>query len=125
MESLPGRAPGAPPDLVTVLIGSNDLFSGKQHRLGLPDAMRRLVGLLPRGAVIATLPQPRGAARLANLHLDAAARDDRVRLVDLRVSGPTSWKGKLAADFFHPNDAGYAAMADAFEPVLRGALEDL
>lgn len=27
-------------------------------------------------------------------------------MVDLRVTGPTSWRGRLAGDFFHPNDAG-------------------
>lgn len=115
-------SPAETPDLVTVLVGSNDLFGGGRHRAGLPDAMGRLVDLLPRDSVVCTLPQPRAAARAANVHLDEAAGDGRLRLVDLRVNGPKSWKGKLAADFFHPNDAGYAAMADAFEPVLLAAL---
>lgn len=115
-------APEDTPDLVTVLIGSNDLFGGRVHREQLPEAMRRLVELLPHGAVVTTLPQPRAAAREANRHLDDAADDGRIRLVDLRVAGPASWKGKLAPDFFHPNDAGYAAMADAYEPVLLDAL---
>ena len=43
-------------------------------------------------------------------------------MLDLRVSGPTSWRGRLAADHFHPNDAGYSAMADAIEPTLRAVL---
>lgn len=122
MRSLP-PATGAP-DLVTVLVGSNDLFGGGVHRRGLPDAMGRLVAVLPRGAVVCTLPQPRAAARAANAHLDDAAREGHLRLVDLRVSGPRSWRGKLAADHFHPNDAGYAGMADAFEPVLLRALRE-
>ena len=109
---------------MTVVAGSNDLFGGREHKSALPDLMRRLVELLPRGAVVATLPQPAAAATAANRHLDAAARRGDVRLVDLRTSGPTSWKGMLAADFFHPTDRGYAAMADAFEPVLRAALEE-
>jgi hypothetical protein len=107
-----------------VLVGSNDLFGGKVHSRALPDAMRRLVEVLPRGAVVCTLPQPRAAARAANAHLDEAARQGHLRLVDLRVSGPKSWRGKLAADRFHPNDAGYAGMADAFEPVLLEALHE-
>jgi lysophospholipase L1-like esterase len=122
MQSLP-PAEGAP-DLVTVLAGSNDLFGGRAHRRGLPDAMARLVQVLPRGAVVCTLPQPRAAARAANVHLDEAARRGQLRLVDLRVSGPRSWRGKLAADRFHPNDAGYAGMADAFEPVLLETLRE-
>ncbi len=42
--------------------------------------------------------------------------------MDLRTDGPDSWRGRLAADFFHPNEAGYAAITDAFEPVVRDAL---
>ncbi|GAA4692474.1 SGNH/GDSL hydrolase family protein [Nocardioides nanhaiensis] len=124
MQALPPSDPAAGPDLVTVVAGSNDLFGGRQHSSALPDLMRRLVGLLPRGAVVATLPQPSAAAREANTHLDDAARHGHVRLVDLRTSGPTSWKGMLAPDFFHPNDRGYAAMAEAFEPVLLAALQE-
>lgn len=124
LEQLPPSDPDAGSDLVTVVAGSNDLFGGRRHSGALSEAMARLVDLLPRGAVVATLPQPAAAATAANRHLDAAARRGDIRLVDLRTSGPTSWKGMLAADFFHPNDRGYAAMADAFEPVLRAALEE-
>ena len=81
-----------------------------------------MVHLLPRGSVVASLPQPRAAATAANRHLEVAVAAGRLRLVDMRASGPASWRGKVAADLFHPNDAGYAAIADAFEPVLRDAL---
>lgn len=114
---------GAPVPLVTVLIGSNDLFGRRRRGRELPDAMRELVAGLPSGAVVATLPQPRAAARRANRWIDAAAAAGRIRLVDLRVHGPESWRGRLAPDRFHPNDAGYAALADAFEPVVRAALD--
>lgn len=113
------------PDLVTVLVGSNDLFGGRSRSRALPDAMGRLVSRLPSGAVVATLPQPPEPARLANAAIDAAVAEGRLRTVDLRTSGPDSWRGRLAADFFHPNDAGYAAMADAFEPVLLDVLREL
>ncbi len=116
----PARSPL--PDLVTVMVGSNDLFSGAQHRARLPDAMAELVARLPRGSVVTTLPQPRSAARLANRHIDEAARRGHLHVVDLRTEGPSSWRGKLAADFFHPNEAGYAAITDAFEPVVRRVL---
>lgn len=110
-----------PDDLLTVMIGSNDLFAGGAAREALPDGFAELTRVLPEGAVVATLPQPRTAARLANRHLDRAAERGRLRLVDLRTSGPDSWRGRLAPDFFHPNDLGYAAMAAAFAPVLRAA----
>lgn len=120
LEGLPAR-PG-PPDLVTVLVGSNDLFGGSVHRRALPGTFAELLGRLPDGAVVATLPQPRAAARAANVHVEAAAAAGRVRVVDMRSAGPESWRGRLAADWFHPNDAGYAAIADAFDPVVRAAL---
>lgn len=116
----PSRSPL--PDLVTVMIGSNDLFSGARHRARLPGAMAELVTRLPAGSVVTTLPQPRAAARQANRHLDEAALRGHLRVVDLRTDGPSSWRGRLAADFFHPNEAGYAAITDAFEPVVRSAL---
>ena len=109
-------------DLVTVLVGSNDLFAGGGHRDRLPDEFGRMVRALPRASVVATLPQPRAAARRANSHVqDAAGRGDLV-MVDMRAEGPTSWRGRLAPDFFHPNDAGYAEMARAFEPYALRAL---
>lgn len=120
LAELPAQAPGTPAPLVTVLVGSNDLFGGRGARGALPDAMAELVDGLPDGAVVATLPQPADAAGRANTHITEAG--GRLRVLDLRSSGPTSWRGRLAADFFHPNDAGYTAMADAFEPAVRAAL---
>ncbi|MBF4161998.1 SGNH/GDSL hydrolase family protein [Nocardioides acrostichi] len=110
-------------DLVTVVVGSNDLFGRPRHRRALPASMSRLARALPVGSVVATLPQPRRAAELADRELEASARSGHLRLVDLRTSGPSSWRGLVAADWFHPNDAGYAALADAFEPVLLAALD--
>lgn len=109
-------------DLVTVLIGSNDLFGGRARRRRLPDAYAELVERVPEGSVVATLPQSGGAAGQAAAHVERAAAAGRVRMLDLRVEGPTSWRGRLAADKFHPNDAGYAAIADVFAPVVREAL---
>ncbi len=109
-------------DLVTVLAGSNDLFGGRLHRDALPAAFAALLQRLPRGAVVATLPQPRTAAEQVNAHIEAARDAGAIRVVDMRTSGPQSWRGKLAGDWFHPNEAGYAGIADAFEPVVRRAL---
>jgi lysophospholipase L1-like esterase len=116
LRDLPPAVGTAAPDLVTVLVGSNDLFAGGGHRERLPDEFARMVGALPRGSVVATLPQPRTAARRANRHVQDAAGRGHVVMVDMRADGPTSWRGRLARDFFHPNDAGYAELARAFEP---------
>lgn len=122
LRALPPAMGTDEPDLVTVLIGSNDLFSGGAFRAGLPDEFARMLEALPHGAVVASLPQPRAAARLANNHVQAAAARGEVTLVDMRTEGPHSWRGRLAADKFHPNDAGYAEIARAFLPSVRTAL---
>ena len=111
-------------DVVTVLVGSNDMFAGAESREALPEAFRALLERLPRGAVVATLPPNRSVATSTNVHIAAAGDAGRVRVVDLATAGPSSWRGKLAADFFHPNDVGYAAIADAFEPLVRRAVTD-
>lgn len=109
-------------DVVTVMVGSNDLFGGRARRGRLSSRYAELVDGLPPGAVVATLPQPAAAADRANAHVERAAAAGRIVVVDLRASGPSSWRGRLASDFFHPNDAGYAGIADAFEPALRTVL---
>lgn len=108
-------------DLVTVMAGSNDLFGSRDRRDMLPAAFRELIERLPTGSVVATLPNPSRAATRANEYIEAAADSGRIVMADLRVTGPTSWRGRLSGDFFHPNDAGYAAIAAALEPALRTA----
>ncbi len=111
-------------DLVTVMVGSNDLFAGKALRTALPSAYAELVSLVPHGSVVATLTQPPRAALRANEHVELAAAEGAIVMVDLRVTGPSSWKGRLAPDLFHPNDSGYAAIATAFEPTVRAVLRN-
>ena len=122
LATLPPAPGTTEPDLVTVLIGSNDLFAGGAHRDGLPRAFERLIEALPHGAVVATLPQTRSAARGANVHVERAGAAGDVHVVDLRTDGPDTWRGRLAADWFHPNDAGYAQIATAFLPRALEAL---
>ena len=119
-QALPAApGPRSAPDLVTVLIGSNDLIS-KTFRNEFPANVAELLRQLPRGAVVATLPQPRAAAYAVNALLRTAADRGDVTLVDMRSSGPASWRGRLASDHFHPNELGYAGIAAAFhDPVLR------
>ena len=121
LHALPPAASDAP-DLVSVMVGSNDLFAGPAARRALPTAMDELVAALPRGAVVATLPQPRSAARRANTFIEKRSATGELVMLDMRTDGPRSWSGRLAPDFFHPNDAGYAEIARAILPGLRAAL---
>jgi lysophospholipase L1-like esterase len=104
---------GVWPSLATVLIGSNDLVR-KKYRLGLAGRFHRLLDLLPAGTVVANLPNPRQVAQEVNELILTAVRERGLVLADLRAGRPSSWRGKLAADHFHPNDLGYAGMAAAF-----------
>jgi lysophospholipase L1-like esterase len=104
---------GIEPALVTVLIGSNDLISPR-HRKVFPELFEQMLRLLPAGSVVASQPNPSRAAMEANAMLDRIADERGLVIAELRDPRTTSWKGKLAADHFHPNDVGYAGIAEVF-----------
>lgn len=108
---------GLTPDLVTVVIGSNDVVSPRL-RTGLTERFTELLDGLPEGAVVANLPNPHREARRVEAVLRRREHDGRLVVADMRAHGPRSWRGRLAADKFHPNDAGYAAMAHVFDVAL-------
>lgn len=105
------RSIGAEPDLVTVVIGSNDLVSRRLRPL-LPQAVGEMLALLPTGSVVGTQPGGRSASLDVNRRLDEAAAAGRIRLAEFRDPRMRSWRGRLSPDHFHPNDAGYAGMAE-------------
>lgn len=106
MESL-----GATPDLVTVVIGSNDLFS-RRFRPLLPASLAQMLALLPRGSVVGSQPGGQPASLEFNRQVDEAAAAGRIRVAEFRDPRMRSWRGRLSSDHFHPNDAGYAGMAE-------------
>jgi lysophospholipase L1-like esterase len=114
------RTKEGPPALVTVVIGSNDVVSPR-YRRGLAERFAELLDRLPDGAIVMNLPNPHREARRVDDLLRARAAAGRVVLADMRREGPRSWRGLLAADTFHLNDRGYAAMADVVEKALRRA----
>ncbi|MGB3772131.1 MAG: SGNH/GDSL hydrolase family protein [Rhodococcus sp. (in: high G+C Gram-positive bacteria)] len=111
-----------PDDVITVVVGSNDLFGGRGRRERLDGGFADLVDRVPDGTIVATLPQPTPAADFANAHIERAAAAGRIVMADLRVTGPNSWRGRLAGDLFHPNDDGYAAIATGLEDALVESL---
>jgi lysophospholipase L1-like esterase len=113
------RASG-PAALVTVVSGSNDVVSPR-HRIGLAERFAGLLDRLPDGAVVMNLLNPHREARRIDTLLRARAATGQVVLADMRAQGPRSWRGLLAPDSFHPNDKGYAAMADVVALALRRA----
>ncbi len=130
------------PDLILVSVGANDAT----HLTSLTDVAdryTRLLDRLPPGVPVVVLgvPDLGGATRLAQpLRSLAVVRGGQVdRIVrDLassrgaayvnlaRETGPSfraDPDANLAADHYHPSDAGYAVWADAITPVVRWALE--
>lgn len=106
------RSLGTAPDLVTVTVGSNDRGSSKNRQQLVAD-FNELLRQLPRGTVVASILSNFAEVKQVDRDLRTAVSADIVRLADVRNDVP-SWRGKLSEDRYHPNDAGYAAMADSF-----------
>jgi lysophospholipase L1-like esterase len=111
----------AVPDLVTVLIGSNDIASRK-HRKNLRSNYDTLLRRLPPGAVIASPFRNFGLGKELNVRIAAEAATRGFRIVNNRNDGgAASWRGKLSEDHFHPNDAGYAGLARTFLEAIQAS----
>jgi lysophospholipase L1-like esterase len=108
------RALGVTPDLVTVLIGANDMFP-RSRREPAVGQYAALLDRLPAGrSVVAPLPQRNGPARAINALIGRAAARGQVRLAEFPQTSLWSLFGTLAEDHFHPNERGYASIAAAF-----------
>lgn len=105
-------------ELVTCAAGANDLLT--LWFRPVPDQLRALMSCLPPGAVIATLPQ--GLGRRRAQRLNAIIREDApsrgLRIADVWARSGPPWRGKFAADDFHPNDVGYRDWCDAFSEAV-------
>lgn len=124
-DVLAGQLPRLPaePALVTVLAGANDMLT-RSRRRGVADRFARLLEELPPGrSVVATLPRRNAAAREVNALIDTAEAAGRVRVADLRGPALGPIRGTLADDWFHPNEIGYARIADLFEAPVRAAAQ--
>jgi lysophospholipase L1-like esterase len=118
-EQLPALAPLAmEAELVTCAAGANDLLS--LWFRPVPDELRALMSGLPPGAVIATLPKGLGRRRAQRLNeiIRAEAPLRQLRIADVWVHSGPPWKGKFAADDFHPNEVGYRDWSHAFAEAI-------
>ena len=121
---LPAMATLPTPDLVSCVVGGNDL-----RRTPLPqllDDLEALVAALPAGAVLGNLPKGLREAKAvqANTLLTRLAATRGVRVADLWTRTGPPWRGKYA-DGLHPNEEGLAewvaALGDALGlPAERG-----
>jgi lysophospholipase L1-like esterase len=102
----------AAPELITVLIGSNDIIR-RDLRARLPQHYRAMLSALPKGALVATVPRTRGVQVEVNRIVHEAEAADAVVAVPLHFT-----PGARAPDHFHPDDAGYAAIAADFTAAI-------
>ena len=111
-------ASSVPPDLVSCAVGANDLL---RRSSGLPAALAEIAAALPAGSLLANLPRGLREARAQVWNEEVAQVAERhdLRLVDLWSATGPPWRGKYAADWFHPNDVGYRDWAGAFTEALR------
>lgn len=105
---------GIDPKLVTVLVGSNDMIK-KKYRRDLPKRYHKLLESLPVGTIIASPFGNAGLGAQLNKMIVSTAHERRMQVVENQLgTGVSSWRGKLAEDHFHPNDKGYAELAQSF-----------
>lgn len=101
------RRQAAPAQLVSCVVGANDMLKTPMSRL--LERFAILLAELPAGAVIGTIPQGLAGQRAQTVNRLIREQGPRhgLRVADLwAVTGPP-WAGRYAADNFHPNQAGY------------------
>lgn len=108
----------APPDLVTCVVGGNDLLNTPVEVA--EASFRTVLARLPAGSVMGTVPQ--GMRRPVAERLNALIRREAPvaghLVADVWAHSGKPWRGYYAADQFHPNDAGYVRWADALAEPL-------
>ena len=131
------------PDLVSLLIGVNDVVQGvpeSTYRANVEAILRALVGRLPPDRLVTvTTPDytvtPAGAdygdptvqrSRIvrSNAVLAEVAADVRIAVVDIFdiSERATTDRALVASDGLHPSGAQYALWVDRIAPVVRGLL---
>jgi acyl-CoA thioesterase-1 len=113
------RALGVTPDLVTVLVGANDMLTRRRRIAAVAQFAALIAELDGQSAAIAALPRRNREALEINASLDAAAKRGAIRVADTRgARSLSSWRGALADDHFHPNELGYASIAKTFAAAI-------
>ena len=103
---------GLQPDLVTCVVGSNDVIWRLRTRPVLDDA-RRFVRALPRRTVLSLVAHTRNnRQRRAAVNEILEDESPGRELHTLQIWKSPAPEGSLAADKFHPSDLGYQHMAD-------------
>lgn len=117
-NQMPRLGDAGKPQLVTCGVGANDIIRFGFARVR--GALYTLISQLPPWAILATVPQglfPRRTRELNRL-IRSEAPAAGLCIADVWAHTGPPWRGKYAADDFHPNDTGYADWCAAFADVL-------
>jgi lysophospholipase L1-like esterase len=123
-----------PPDVVLLMIGTNDVAVGCDLAASAkaleaivdrvaeraPSATTIVASLVPTQSAAMDLRGDAYVAEVAKLVEARAARGVRIRYADMRAAFATreGYRTQLLADLVHPNDAGYAVMAEVWAKVV-------
>lgn len=115
------------PAVITLLVGSNDLFAPRYRRKLLAN-LEELLKQLPEGTIVGDIfERPETPLLFKPLFTDKRASDllkrmaNRKKLIVIPLGEAFSppWRDKLASDFFHPNNHGYEGIARLFVEVIQ------
>lgn len=110
------------PDIVLVLLGSNDYLKGIPQKETF-DNLRSIIDRIEQNGAVVVLIGARGGLlndKFADDFKDLAREKGALFVPEIMegIIGVPS----LMSDEIHPNDAGYLKMADKIAPVLLGAV---
>tara|TARA_B100000700_G_C14910818_1_gene792163 strand:- start:342 stop:1067 length:726 start_codon:yes stop_codon:yes gene_type:complete len=99
------------PDLVTAIIGSNDVM-WRRHKGNISRDAREMLKVLPTGTFLSKVSRSRkkGRRALINSAFNESAHDEKIHLFN-SWNWPTG-EGMWAEDRFHPNDYAYRYIAN-------------
>ncbi|MCY7400714.1 MAG: SGNH/GDSL hydrolase family protein [Nocardioides sp.] len=112
---------GRTPDVLTVAVGGNDMLAYDDATFRVNSD--RLMAALPAGTYVADVPYfmhghwERDAQHAAELLVASAVRHGHRPVFlhqALKAQGWQAMLNQFAADWFHPNDRGHRAWAEAF-----------
>lgn len=118
------------PDVVTMDIGANDVIFPHSNLEKFTDSLSTILSTVPRGSFIADVPwvmipgMDRQSVAMAQKAAELVAERGH-HLVELhepsRKLGYFRYHRSTAKDWFHPNDEGYRAWADAFWDAIEAS----
>ncbi len=115
---------GRSPALVICCIGTNDVV-WSIDTTGTRQRLARLMRSLPRPALLCLVAGASPRARVINRGIRHRARELQHDVVNPWTEPGPPASHRLAADRFHPNDVGYALMANALARPLATPLIDI